>query len=97
MKTTWDELLKAEEARLKGLLRYRSPQLPEFQIPSELPTIIPTESKTPSWVKHISPQDAEELKQAEVADQQQKSKLAGVVGEPSQFRSKMLRTRGRFQ
>ena len=91
MKTTWEQLLAEEESRLKGLLCYRSPQLPQFQIPSELPSLIPTESKTPTWVEKISEQDAQAVEQAEQQQADKKRRLAGVVGESTQFRQKRKR------
>jgi|SRR6056300_22833 hypothetical protein len=91
MKTTWEQLIAEEEARLKGLLCYRSPQLPQFQIPSELPSLIPTESRTPAWVEKLTEQDAQAVKKAEQQQQSEAKRLAGVVGEPTQFRQKRKR------
>jgi len=91
MKPTLEQLMKAEEKRLAGLLRFRSSHLPEFQIPSELPSIIPTESKTPEWVKHLSEKDSQELAAAQKIEKKKQSQHHQVCGQPTQFRQKLWR------
>ena len=91
MKTTWEQLLKAEEERLTGLLRFRSSQLPEFQIPSELPALIPTESKTPEWVKYLNAKDSQELLAAQKKEKKKQDQQHQITGQPTQFRNKKMR------
>jgi len=72
-----EELLQESKEKQQSRLRYRSPQLPGFQIPSELPNLIPMESQTtPAWTNQITSKDNQDVQKAvdKQKTQQQKEK-----------------------
>jgi len=91
-----EELLQESKEKQQSRLRYRSPQLPGFQIPSELPNLIPMESQTtPAWTNQITPKDNQDVQKAVDKQKTQQQKEQGILGTPTQFRQKRKRYRGK--